>query len=84
MTSNAAALMEHHLYALVADEARDPLGMAEGRDAGIGDRHHAADPQTPELPARVLRSARQSRAACAPAPNPPRLSARATVVLPYA
>jgi hypothetical protein len=54
MTSNAAALIEHHLYALVADEARDPLGMAEGRDAGIGDRHHAADPQTPELPAGVL------------------------------
>jgi quinol monooxygenase YgiN len=39
--------------------------MAEGRDAGIGDRHHAADPQTPELPAGVLRGARQSRAACA-------------------
>jgi hypothetical protein len=34
----------------IAHEARDPLGMAEGRDAGIGDRHHAADPQTPELP----------------------------------
>ncbi len=61
------------------------MGRAvEERGAGIGDRHHAADPQAPELPAGVLRGARQSRAACAPAPNPPRLSARATVVLPYA
>ena len=50
---DARPVVDDDLDALALDDLPDPIGMAELRDAGVGDEHRARHAEAFELPARV-------------------------------